>query len=454
MSERILVVEDDRELRDLLAEVLREAGYGVTTVGSAEAAIRSLEAAPVPDVVLADLMLPGLSGQDLLREVNGQLPGVSVLIMTAFGSIASAIELTKAGAFDYLTKPLSTEHLLHAVARALAVTRTRRRTPAVRPALSGFVGRAPCMLQLYDLIERAAGSPHAVLITGESGTGKELVAHALHQLSGRDACVTVNCGALPEQLLESELFGHEKGSFTGADRTKDGLFQVADRGTLFLDEIAELPLALQPKLLRALEQSEVRRVGGTTARTVDVRVIAATNRDLEAQVRAGRFRDDLFWRLNVLTVDVPPLRERAEDIPELVESFLPAPVPGDAASTAPHQCTPEALAVLSSYAWPGNVRELRNAVFRAATLAAGPEIRAEHLPQRIRTGGETSALVARAAQRQLTLEELERLYILQILRQTGGNKSGAAEILGLDRKTLYRKLAECRAEGREPPESL
>ncbi len=450
MTDRILVVEDDRELRELLAEVLGQAGYAVSTYGSAEAALRALATPPSPDLVLTDLMLPGLSGHDLLREIQTQLPGVSVVIMTAFGSIASAIELTKAGAFDYLTKPLGTEHLLHAVARALAVTRTRRRAPSTRRELSGFIGSAPCMLKLYDLIERAATSPHAVLITGESGTGKELVAHALHQLSGRDAFVTVNCGALPEQLLESELFGHEKGAFTGADRMKDGLFQVADRGTLFLDEIAELPVALQPKLLRALEQSEVRRVGGTSARTVDVRVIAATNRDLETEVRAGRFRDDLFWRLNVLTVDVPPLRERVEDIPALARSFLPKAAPDAPRPVAPLDFSSEALAQLGSYAWPGNVRELRNAVFRAATLADGPEIRPGHLPARIHQGGETSSLVARATHHQLTLAELERLYILQILRETSGNKSKAAEVLGLDRKTLYRKLEEYRNEAAEP----
>ncbi len=444
MPDRILIVEDDRELRELLEEVLRDAGYDVRTFGSAEAAWRALETTAPPDLVLTDLMLPGLSGQDLLREVRARLPGVSVLIMTAFGTIASAIELTRAGAFDYLTKPLSTEHLLHAVASALATNRSRRKTPAGRLALPGFVGNAACMLQLYDLIERAADSPHAVLITGESGTGKELVAHALHRLSGREAFVTVNCGALPEQLLESELFGHEKGAFTGADRTKEGLFQVADRGTLFLDEIAELPIALQPKLLRALEQSEVRRVGSTVARTVDVRVMAATNRDLEAEVTSGRFRDDLFWRLNVLTVDVPPLRERTGDIADLARSFLPPAAPG---ADPGYDFSPEALALLTSYAWPGNVRELRNAVLRAAILAEPPEIRSEHLPARIRTGGETSALLAGAARQKLPLEELERLYILQILRQTGGNKSKAAEVLGLDRKTLYRKLAAYRSAG-------
>jgi DNA-binding NtrC family response regulator len=298
-----------------------------------------------------------------------------------------------------------------------------------------------------------------VLITGESGTGKELVARALHRLSGRDAFVTVNCGALPETLLESELFGHEKGAFTGADRRKDGLFHVADRGTLFLDEIAELPLTLQPKLLRALEQSEVRRVGATQPQTVDVRLIAATNRNLELEVEQGRFRDDLYWRLNVLHVAVPPLRERPDDIPRLAMHFLVraesegkiARQGQPAEAGVVRSLSPEAMRLLSAYPWPGNVRELRNAIQRAATLATGPVILPEDLPPRILEAGRAASLVAAAARRQLTLDEVERMYILQVLDQAGGNKSRAAELLGLDRKTLYRKLEEYRADGLIPP---
>jgi two-component system response regulator HydG len=287
-----------------------------------------------------------------------------------------------------------------------------------------------------------------VLITGESGTGKELVARALHARSNRGAFVTVNCGALPENLLESELFGHERGAFTGADRRKEGLFQVADGGTLFLDEIAELPLPLQPKLLRALEQSEVRPVGAVTSRTVNVRLLAASNRNLEHEAAAGRLRDDLFWRLNVLQVEVPPLRERTDDIPLLAHHFL-ARGAGEGkiqSRTAPTSFSADALAALTFYSWPGNVRELRNAVYRAATLADGSTVTLADLPERITAGGQVSERISAAARQQLTMREMERLYIMEVLRQVSGNKSRAADILGLDRKTLYRKLDEYRAE--------
>jgi two-component system response regulator HydG len=383
--------------------------------------------------------------------------------MTAFGSIESAIELIKAGAFDYLTKPLATDDLLLAVDRALEESRGRRHE-AQRARLAetvvppGFVGDSPAMRALYQLIGRAGRSSHPVLITGESGTGKELVARALHARSNRGAFVTVNCGALPENLLESELFGHERGAFTGAERRKDGLFQVADGGTLFLDEIAELPLPLQPKLLRALEQSEVRPVGAVVSQTVDVRLLAATNRNLEEEVTAGRFRDDLFWRLNVLQVEVPPLRARTDDIPALAHHFLargtgegkisPRP-PGEdpaEAHTIPASFSPDALAALTFFPWPGNVRELRNAIYRAATLASGSQVTLADLPERIASGGQIAERLSEAARRHLTVREMERLYILEIVRQVSGNKSRAAEILGLDRKTLYRKLDEYRVE--------
>ena len=463
MPDRILLVEDERELREMLAEVLRDSGYDPVPVPSGEAALHAVEAGEPIDLVLSDLLMPGIQGRDLLRELRARRPELNVIVMTAFGSIDSAIELVKAGAFDYLTKPLGTEDLLLAVDRGLSESRLRReaaretREDAVGvPA--GFVGTSPPMRELYRLIGRAAGASHGVLITGESGTGKELVARALHRQSGRGAFVTVNCGALPESLLESELFGHERGAFTGADRMKEGLFQVADGGTLFLDEIAELPLSLQPKLLRALEQSEIRRVGATQSQTVDVRGIAATNRNLELDVEQGRFRDDLFWRLNVLHLAVPALRERRADIPKLAGHFLQRAMeegklaPASAAAGAPvsWSVSDEAMAVLLAYQWPGNARELRNALQRAATLAAGPVIQPDDLPPRIREAGHAGSLVAAAARRQLTLDEVERMYILQVLQQAGGNKSRAAELLGLDRKTLYRKLEEYRADGLLP----
>jgi DNA-binding NtrC family response regulator len=467
MPEQLLVVEDDLELRELLLDALREAGYASTGFARGDAALQALSQGLPADLVLTDLRMPGMPGQELIQRIRQVRPELNVVVMTAFGSIDSAIDLVKAGAFDYLTKPLAIDDLLLTVERALRASEPHREAAslsrsAVDTILPGFVGGSPRMRALYPLIAKAARSPHPVLITGESGTGKELVARALHQASGLGAFVAVNCGALPEALLESELFGHEKGSFTGADRAKDGLFHVADGGTLFLDEIAELSLTLQPKLLRALEQSEIRRVGSTEPQVVNVRVLAATNRDLEKEVQLGRFRDDLLWRLNVLTIHVPPLRERAGDIPLLAEHFLgraaeEGRIPirptgtagGPPAPPPPRSISRAAMALLIAYPWPGNVRELRNAVHRAATLAARDEIDPEDLPDRVQQAGQAAAHVAAASRRSLTLRELERLYITDVLRHVAGNKSRAAELLGLDRKTLYRKLEEYRSE--DPP---
>ncbi|MBI4521188.1 MAG: sigma-54-dependent Fis family transcriptional regulator [Gemmatimonadetes bacterium] len=465
MPERLFLVEDDRELRTFLVEVLEDAGYEVGAFSEGAAALQEVAGGKVVDLVITDLVMPGIQGQELLRRLRDQRPELNVIIITAFGSIDSAIGLVKAGAYDYLTKPFGTDELLLTVERALEESRLRReiaalsRTATARPL--GFVGASRAMHGVFALIQRAAASPYPALITGESGTGKELVARALHDRSGRGPFVAVNCAALPEHLLESELFGHVKGAFTGAAREKAGLFEAAHQGTLFLDEITELPALLQPKLLRALENGEVRRVGSTQPRNLDVRVVAATNREPDDEIQAGRLRQDLFYRLNVISIHVPPLRERVADIPLLAEHFLElagsgvarsAPVmegrgsPDSSERPPPAErrlrIAPDAMALLTAYPWPGNVRELRNAIERAATLAAGPEIRAEDLPPRIRDAGQAAALVADASQRQIPLRELERAYILEILRQTGGNKSRAAEILGLDRKTLYRKLEE------------
>jgi two-component system response regulator HydG len=296
------------------------------------------------------------------------------------------------------------------------------------------------MRELFRSLQRIASSGLPVLITGESGTGKELIAQELHRLSRGKAFVAVNCAAIPEALLESELFGHEKGAFTGADREHVGLFESADGGTLFLDEIGELPQGLQPKLLRALESGEFRRVGATRTRSARARIVAATNRDLEDEVRQGRFREDLYWRLNVLHLPIPPLRERPADIPLLAEHLLRAAVLGR--PSAPSRISPQAMALLTAYPWPGNARELRNVMERAAALAIADEIRIEDLPARILESGQTAVIVSEAAKRQVPLRDVERSYIQEVLRQTGGNKSRAAEILGLDRKTLYRKLEE------------
>jgi DNA-binding NtrC family response regulator len=434
MPDRILVAEDDRELRAFLEEVLRDAGYDCVAFATADAALRFLDR-EVVDLVVTDLIMPGMRGHELLRALRSRSPELHVIVITAFGSIDSAIELVRAGAYEYLTKPFATAEFLLAVERALADSRARREAArALRdttPPLAGFIGASRAMRDLFVLVRRAAPSPLPLLITGESGTGKELVARAVHHLSGRGAFVAVNCAAFPENLLESELFGHQRGAFTGADRDKPGLFETAHGGTLFLDEIGELPAALQPKLLRALEQGEIRRVGATAERKVDVRVIAATNRSLDDEVRAGRFREDLLWRLNVLPVHVPPLRERRADIPLLAEHFLRG-----------HPVESDAMALLTAYPWPGNVRELRNAIERATTLGGAPAVRAEDLPPHIHAAGRSAAVIADATRRQIPLRDLEREYILEVLRQVGGNKSRAAEILGLDRKTLYRKLEE------------
>ncbi|MBW3628841.1 MAG: sigma-54 dependent transcriptional regulator [Gemmatimonadetes bacterium] len=442
MSEQIVVVEDDRELRSLLVDVLVDAGYGALAFATADDALRALvQGAESADLVVTDLILPGMRGQELLREVRRRRPELNVIVITAFGSIDSAIELVKAGAYDYITKPFSTDELLLVIERALHESRLRREIAQIAGSVAappGLVGASQPMRELFRSLHRVAASGLPVLITGESGTGKELIAQELHRISRGKAFVPVNCAAIPENLLESELFGHERGAFTGADREHVGLFESADGGTLFLDEIGELPLGLQPKLLRALESGEFRRVGAARPRTARARIIAATNRDLEDEVRQGRFREDLYWRLNVLHLAVPPLRERPADIPLLAEHLLRAAALGR--PTAPTRIAPQAMALLTAYPWPGNARELRNVVERAAALAVAEEIRPDDLPDRILESGHTAVIVSEAAKRQVPLREVERSYIQDVLRQTGGNKSRAAEILGLDRKTLYRKL--------------
>jgi DNA-binding NtrC family response regulator len=439
MNERIVIVEDDRELREFLGEAIADAGYAITLHATANGALDALLSGADADLVITDLILPGMRGHELLREVRARRPELNVIIITAFGAIDSAIDLVKAGAYDYLTKPFGTDELLLAIDHALADSAVRRDVARLNrssePPPAGFVGASRALQSVFALIGRAARSTLPVLITGESGTGKELVARALHETSGRGRFVAINCAALPENLLESELFGHVKGAFTGADRDRPGLFESAHGGTLFLDEIGELPPLLQPKLLRALEDGVVRRVGATSERIVDVRVIAATNRDLEQLVQDKTFREDLFWRLNVLHVHVPPLRERTADIPLLAEHFA-----------AGRRIAPDAMALLTAYAWPGNVRELRNAIERAGALSATGEIHADDLPARVQDAARATAVITGASRRQLPLRELEREYILEVLRSTGGNKTRAAEILGLDRKTLYRKLEEYRLE--------
>lgn len=444
------MAEDDAALRELLVELLSDAGYDVVAVGSGTEALPRLRGSNPPEVVLTDLVMPGLGGEALLAMIQRERAHIPVIVMTAFGSIDSAVQLVRAGAFDYVTKPVATSALLQSLARGVAEARAQAPAESVansaRTQFSGIVAESVEMKQLLAVVQRVGTVPHPVLITGESGTGKEVLAHAIHAVSARSAFVAINCGAVPANLIESELFGHERGAFTGADREKVGLFEAADGGTLFLDEIGELPLALQPALLRLLESGEARRVGSTRTRTFDVRVIAATNRDLEGETRTGRFREDLFWRLNVLHLDVPPLRERPADVRALATKFL-----SEASNT--HTLDAAAESLMLAYAWPGNVRELRNTMQRAATFARDEVITVADLPPRLRAANQAAALVAKASTEQLPLAAVERAYVLEVLRQTAGNKSRASEILGLDRKTLYRKLAEYASE-REVEDAL
>jgi len=436
-------------MRDLLQEVLEEAGHETLAAADGRAALAHVEREGEHlDLVVTDVRMPGLSGDELLAAVRERRSEVPVVVITAFGSVEQAVEMVKRGAHQYLTKPFQTAELLRVVAEALEASAPRREQARLRrempAAPAHIVGASRPVRELFESVKRAGRSASTVLVTGESGTGKELVARAVHEASGRaGAFVPINCAAIPAELIESELFGHTGQAFTGARAARAGLFESADGGTVFLDEVGELPLQVQPKLLRVLQEGAVRRVGADREKAVSVRVVAATNRDLEAEVRAGRFREDLFWRLNVIHLHVPPLRERAIDIPLLVEHF--ASKASGANGSEPLRVSREALAVLTAYPWPGNVRELENAVERAAAFANGDEITAADLPERVRTSGEAASLVARASAQRLTLDELEREYILETLRRTGGNKSRAAEMLGLDRKTLYRKLDEYRA---------
>src|SRR5436853_2020607 len=450
MNERVLIAEDDADMRDLLQEDLESVGYKIVIAVDGEAARERIkfEREPV-DLVITDVRMPGLKGDMLLQTVREHRAEVPVIVITGFGTVEQAVQMIKAGAFQYLTKPFETAELLQAVDNALKASAPQREQARLRRELPAaparIIGASRPMRELFELIARAARNASTVLLTGESGTGKELVARAVHESSGkRGAFVPVNCAAIPADLLEAELFGHTGQAFTGARQARPGLFEAAEGGTIFLDEIGELPMAVQPRLLRVLQEGAVRRVGADHEREIKVRAVAATNRDLESEVRAGRFRADLYWRLSVIHIRIPSLRERRFDIPLLVEHFVTKA--SETSNLPPLEVTTEALAMLTAYDWPGNVRELENAIERALAMADGAALQPSDFPERIRTGGATAALIARGSERRLTLRELEREYILEILRETSGNKLRAAEALGVDRKTLYRKLDEYRAE--------
>ena len=456
-SGKILVVDDQADMRGLLRDVLEAEGYQVGTADSGEKALQVV-AEEQYDLVLTDLRMKGMLGTALLSEIKHRYPEIGVILMTAFGTIETAIEAIKGGATDYLIKPVKTEDVLRVVGRAVREVHLRREVTRLRRevykeySFHQILGKSRPMQDVFELIRRVADSPSNVLITGESGTGKELVAKAIHYNSDRKEhpFVPVNCAAIPEQLLESELFGHMRGAFTDAKTDRLGLFEEAQKGTLFLDEISELPLMLQAKLLRAIQEREIRRVGSTKSVAVDVRIIAATNLNLAEEVKAKHFREDLYYRLNVIEIRLPPLRERRDDIPLLVETFLRKcaktnrkPLEGISES---------ALALLIDYAWPGNVRELENIIERAVTLARGEKIMPQDLPPTVQGSRGDRKVLDNAAERTLPLHEVEWEYIKKILEKTGGNKYQAAQILGIDRKTLYRKLADM--EGRQAEDKV
>ncbi|MBS1797542.1 MAG: sigma-54-dependent Fis family transcriptional regulator [Acidobacteria bacterium] len=437
---KILVVDDDRASCELLGEILSAQGWEVSTADSPEKALLLSDRQKF-DLVISDINLEAdLSGLDLLPRLREKSP---VILVTGFGSLETAIEATREGAWDFISKPFKVDEIVATAKRALEQNREKDEEIVTENISSGpMVGRSPKMIELYKEIARVAPTRSTVLILGESGTGKELVARAIHQNSPRKdgPFIAVNCGALTESLLEAELFGHMKGSFTGATGDRRGLWEEADGGTLFLDEIGETSLAMQVKLLRALQEGEIRRVGSTVSRRVDARIIAATNRDLEEEVRNGSFREDLFYRLSVVTLRVPPLRERPTDISILVEKFL---LKARRNVGREHlRFSDEALKTLQIYEWKGNVRELEAAVEYAALRARGSEILPEDLPVKL-LSDEFKQQATRFHLSQLygdlpKLDELEKRYLLHVLEKTAGNRTRTAEILGIDRRTLYR----------------
>jgi len=445
---QILTVDDDAVTCELLCEVFAREGFGAEFANSGEAALAAVSRQR-PDLLLSDIrMKTPLDGLSLLEIVRREYPAVPVVLMTAFGSIDTAVRAVKEGAFDYISKPFNIDELVAIVRRALANGTGKQVASDLddEERGSGLIGRTPAMLEIYKMVARVSDSRAAVLITGESGTGKELVARAIHNHGARatERFVAVNCGALTETLLESELFGHVKGSFTGAIANKRGIFEQAGEGTVFLDEISETSAALQVKLLRVLQEREVVPVGGTESIKVGARVIAASNSDLEKLSAAGAFRGDLLYRLNVIQLHLPPLRQRREDIHLLVAHFLRKHAAGPTPAIGPDQRTMQCLV---TYTWPGNVRELENVIERAITLNQGGVITIEDLPARIRLqqSPETPPLSADDLGELFSglpnLDEIERRYILHVLDATGNNRKRTAEILGINRKTLYRMAA-------------
>ncbi|HVP39751.1 MAG TPA: sigma-54 dependent transcriptional regulator [Candidatus Saccharimonadales bacterium] len=438
----ILVVDDDPVTLDLMREVLDAEGYRVLTARSGAEALELCRGSAF-NLVLSDVRMPGMTGVELMRAVRHESPETVFIVMTAFGTMETAIEAIREGGYDYLSKPFKMEDVRLAVRRALEQQRLQRENAYLRAELAEkfrldqVVGRSAPMQELFKSIARAAASRSTVLLLGESGTGKEMAARAIH-FNGpraREKFVTVNCGAIPEPLMESELFGHVRGAFTGAVASRAGLFEEADRGTIFLDEVGELSLNVQSKLLRVLQEHEVKRVGSNDTLIVDARVIAASNRDLATETREGRFREDLFYRLSVVTFTLPALRERREDIPLLCQHFLEkCRMAGT--GQAVEGISRETMDLMMAYDWPGNVRELENVIERAVALTSNRFLAVDDLPPHLRTRAAPEA--GAGPEEQLTLREVERRHILRVLKACGGNKTQAAQVLGISRRTLIR----------------
>lgn len=449
-SPRVLVVDDDVGSLEAVIRILQRENLEILSAPSGEKALELLRGAPV-DVVVTDLMMPGISGVDLLRAAKALSPHTEVVLMTAHGTVEAAVEAMKEGAYDFLTKPLKRHQLVKAVKKALEKYQLVEENRRLREKLAqlskagGLVGSSPAFRATLEMVKQAAPSNATILLLGESGTGKELVARAVHDLSSRaeGPFVPLDCAALPESILESELFGYEAGAFTGATRRKEGRFERADKGTLFLDEVGEMSLPVQVRFLRAIQEGEFMRLGGTRPVQVDVRIVAATNRDLEREVKEGRFREDLYYRLHVVQVDLPSLRERHGDVPLLAAHFLRRFAEEN--DRAVDGFSDRALVAMEGYGWPGNVRELENAVERAVVLSRGRQIELEDLPETVReaagarTGstGTTHSIVLPIG---TPMDEIELRVIEETLRHTGGDKTLAARILGVSTRTIYRKL--------------
>jgi two-component system response regulator PilR (NtrC family) len=443
---KILIVEDEKSMREVLKILLEGEGYHVVTASDGLEGIASLDN-DIFDLVVTDVKMPKADGFEVLKKIKEISPDTIVIMITAFGTKDSAVEAMKLGAYDYISKPFNIDEIRLIVKKAIEKKREHVELSLLRQkvdatyALENIIGQSPKMQELFRIVPRIAQSNSNVLITGESGSGKELVAHAMHNLSHRKEknFVTINCAAFPEGLLESELFGHMKGAFTGAIYNKQGLFEIADGGSIFLDEIAEMPTSLQAKLLRVLENGMFRRIGGTTDITVDVRVISATNKDLRQEIAAGRFREDLYYRLNVVPVGVPPLRERKDDIPLLIHHFL------SRTSDNPKKITADAVKLMMEYAWKGNVRELENVIERVALLTEKDEITPANLPPEIVNEGRSDVKsLAGLTEEGIDLEQLivdiEKSYLLQALDKTHGIKTDAAKILGLSFRSFRHRL--------------